>query len=610
MTARRPAGGRRRQAAPAALVLTLAAGAPAQAEGFLPLGEIEPGQRGETRTVYAGDRVESVPLEILGVAPGFAGPGRDVILARLHGERAQLAGVASGMSGSPVLVDGRLVGALAYRIGSFTQEAIAGITPIEEMLALPGETSGPWAGAPAAAPRYPLAAVAGLEPWPDWPGPEDGSGPRTLLAASGLDPRVESRYAPLLRSWGLGPVVQAVAVPGTPPGTTTRPLTAGQPVAAVLVGGDLVLAGTGTVTLVEGDRVLALGHPLARGGAVDFPMARAEILVTVPSQAGSFKVAQVGEVVGAFHQDRPQGLAGRLGVQARTIPVQITVLDPASPGLEGPRRVHRFWLVRSPLLAGGLLEMVVSNTLLAHDRGARSGTISLDGTLRAGDLPPLAVRNVFAGGESGPPVAFQAARYAAALLSLVAGAPGGEDLDMALELEFRLQADVRQVRVEEVQVQPPRLRPGEAAQVQVRLRELPGGIERMELFTFTVPLLPAGSELSILAGDASAALGADGAAELAAIGRAPGAAPLMAALQRLRPADGLYLRVTRPAPGWLLGADLLRDLPPSVASVIRTGGGPWRQPLGEAIVADQGRSQRGVVVGAGRVSVPVDEALR
>jgi hypothetical protein len=334
-------------------------------------------------------------------------------------------------------------------------------------------------------------------------------------------------------------------------------------------------------------------------------MARAEILVTVPSLAGSFKLARVGEVVGAFHQDRPQGIAGRLGARARTVPVRLSIAGMA----EQVAATHHFSLVRAAELTAGLLELVVANALLSDDRGARSGTVFLDGTLLAQGHPALELRNVFAGGDTGPPVAFQAARYAAAIVAAVVNAPGGDSLDLEIALDFQLAPQARQLRVEEVRMDPPRVRPGDALEVTVRLRELPAGGERLERFSIVLPDLPPGSRLSILAGDAAAVTAADGGAELAGILQAPSPGALLDGLRRLRSADGLYLRVTRPAPGWLVGADLLRDLPPSVAAVIRAeSASPSQQPLGEAVVHDEQRRQDAVVIGAGRLTVTIDGA--
>jgi hypothetical protein len=583
-------------------LLTLPAlAADAERLPFLPLAEVVGGLRGEARTVFAGQRVEVVPLEILGVAPGFAGPGRDVILARLEGDRARQTGVVAGMSGSPVSVDGRLVGALAYRIGSFTREPIAGITPIEQMLAIP-EGPEPAQAIPVGLPlRYPLEALVGLAEWPADVPADRGAAAEPLfstpVAVSGLHPRVQERYAPLLAGQGLGPLTGVVV--GAVAASSSGPLQAGDPIAAVLVRGDVTMAGTGTVTLVDGERVLALGHPLARAGRVDFPMARAEVLVTVPSLAGSFKVNRVGEVVGAFHQDRPQGLAGHLGAAARLLPVQVT--------FEGETRSlgpYSYEIVRAPALTPGLVEIVLANTLMSHDLGAQSGTIHVEGVIEAEGYSPLLVRNSFAGGQSGLPVPFEAARFTAGLFAALYGSPFGAGMDLAIDLKLRLEPEVRRFRIEEVRADRRRAAPGEKVRILVRLRNVVTGDVRQEVFEVVVPPLPRGTRLEFQVGDAASLAAADGTTLLAGIARATSAGHLLRALARLRSADGLYLRVSRPAPGVVLGADALPDLPPSVAAVIAADSSSLgRVPLARTVVNEQQERLPGVVVGAGSLSL-------
>jgi hypothetical protein len=562
---------------------------------LLPLSEVVGGLRGEVRTVFSGNRVETVPLEIIGVAPGFAGPGRDVIVARLDGERVRETGVVAGMSGSPVSVDGRLVGALAYRIGSFTREPIAGITPIEQMLAIPDSPLAGEASPAGTDPRYPVMALAGLAAWPERAEPMAEPLFSTPLAVSGLHPAVQSHYAPLLAQQGLGPMMGAVV--GNAVSSTGEPLRPGDPVAAVLIGGDMTMAGTGTVTLVEGRRVLALGHPLARAGAVDFPMARAEIVVTVSSLAGSFKMSRVGETVGAFHQDRPQGLAGRLGDEARLVPVRLSF----GQG-ETPRGTLSFEIVRAPALTPGLLEVVLANSLMSHDLGARTGTIHVAGSIQVAGYPPLTVSSSYAGGQGGLPLAFQAARHAAGLVAVLQTSPFGAEMDLAVDLAFRLEPEVRLLRLEEVRAQREEVRPGDVVQVSAFLRDAATGVMSEEIFEVPIPRLPRGTRLELQVGDRPSLAAADGAILMAGITRARSARGLLQALSRLRSSDGLYLRLARPARGVTVGADALPDLPPSVAAVIEGGASNLSMAsLNHSVIAEQEKRLPGVVAGSGRL---------
>jgi hypothetical protein len=357
------------------------------------------------------------------------------------------------------------------------------------------------------------------------------------------------------------------------------------------------MAGTGTVTLVEEDRVLALGHPLARAGVVDFPMARAEIVVTVPSLAGSFKMSRVGETVGAFHQDRPQGLAGRLGDEARLVPVRLAFTDG-----EMPRGTLSFDLVRAPALTPGLLEVVLANSLMSHDLGARTGTIHVEGAIRAAGYPALPVSSSFAGGQTGLPLAFQAARHAAGLLAALQTSPHGAELDLAVDLSFRLEPEVRLLRLEELRAHREEVRPGDVVEVSALLRDSFTGVTREELFRVPIPRLPRGTRLELQVGDGASLAAADGEILLAGITRARSVRGLLEALSRLRSSDGLYLRLARPARGVTVGADALPDLPPSVAAVMEGGASSLSMAsLNQAVIVEQERRLPGVVAGAGRL---------
>jgi hypothetical protein len=331
-------------------------------------------------------------------------------------------------------------------------------------------------------------------------------------------------------------------------------------------------------------------------------MARAEILVTVPSLAGSFKMSRVGETVGAFHQDRPPGLAGRLGKKARPVPVRLTFTDEAAAGGE-----LSFEIVRARGLTANLLELVLANSLVSHDLGARTGTIRMEGTIRAVGHPALTVSNSFAGGETGPPLAFQAARHAAGLFAVLQTAPHGADLELAVDLAFHLKPEVRFLRLEELRARRDRVRPGDLLPVSAVLRDTVTGLTREEIFQVRIPRLPRGTRLELQVGDAASLAAADGPILLAGISRARSVGGLLAALSRLRSSDGLYLRLTRPAPGRTVGADALPGLPPSIAAVIGDGKSDLSMALlSSSVVAEQARHLPGVVTGAGRLSLTLE----
>ena len=322
----------------AAPALAAGAAAPAAVQapaGPAPVATISPdeltvGQRGYGLSVFAGREPERFEAEVVGVIRNLA-PGTSFIIARLTGHGLEESGVIAGMSGSPVYFDGRLAGAVAFS-WPFAREAIAGVTPIEAMHRIPADA--PSVANPALPSPLPRATTAPPVSLADLAGgripadlidrelarfrPDLAFGAHSGLAwtAAGFAPTVESRMA----RW-LGPLVPSgEAADGPVPA-----LVAGGAVAAVLVDGDFRLAALATVTDVEGDAVYAFGHPFLGLGPVRVPMAASEVLTVFSSQQSSFKIGNVGPVLGAFEQDRQAGLRGRLGAAAPTIPLHLVI---------------------------------------------------------------------------------------------------------------------------------------------------------------------------------------------------------------------------------------------------------------------------------------------
>ncbi|MFL6202318.1 MAG: SpoIVB peptidase S55 domain-containing protein [Thermoanaerobaculia bacterium] len=299
--------------------------------------EVKAGQRGYGLSVFAGKEPERFEVEVVGVVRNQFGPGLSHILARLTGKGLEKSGVANGMSGSPVFLDGRLAGAVAFS-WPFSHEAIAGITPIESMRQLSGLAGVPPVSPTPPVPPVPLADILG------------GRIPHDLLEremAKLLPKAGDDAIASL--QWvtsGFGEKSQGIlqralgsasTAGEARPGDTDPDLKPGSAVAAVLVDGDLRLAATGTVTDRYGDQVLAFGHPFLGLGPIKVPMATAEVVTVLSNQYASFKIANLGEEIGSFEQDRKAGIQGRMGEKAPTIPMVVRV---SGGGNEKPREFH------------------------------------------------------------------------------------------------------------------------------------------------------------------------------------------------------------------------------------------------------------------------------
>lgn len=306
--------------------------------------EVKAGQRGYGLSVFAGKEPERFDVEVVGVVRNQYGPGTSHILARLTGKGLEKSGVAAGMSGSPVFLDDRLAGAVAFS-WPFAQEAIAGITPIESMRQLSGLAGVPPTSPIPPVPPVPLADILA------------GRIPSDLLERemAKLRPSLGDNGIPSVQ-WvtsGFGKASQgllqralgsASSAGEARPGDTDPDLKPGSAVAAVMVDGDLRLAATGTVTDRYGDHILAFGHPFLGLGPIKVPMASAEVVMILSNQYASFRIANLGQEVGAFEQDRKAGIQGRMGEKAPTIPMVVRI----SGGSNEPPREFRMRLAQVP----------------------------------------------------------------------------------------------------------------------------------------------------------------------------------------------------------------------------------------------------------------------
>src|SRR2546427_583795 len=293
------------------------------------VSQIHAGMKGVAYTVFQGVKPEAMDVEVLGILRNANGPKGDIILVRLGGAKAQYTGVVAGMSGSPVYLDGKLAGAMAFRIGEFSKEPIAGVTPIAEMLEInamdraPGGTSTPAqaaVSAPTKTSGLGVSNVPSLFPSRDFANylkPIE-----TPLVFSGFSEEAIQRFAPQFAASGILPVMGPGSVSEAKQPEILEP---GSAISAILVRGDMDIAATCTVTYMDAQHLLACGHPLLQFGMVDLPMTKAEVLATLPSPLNAFKIVNATEPVGAFVQDRHTGILGEFGKEPEMIPVTLNI---------------------------------------------------------------------------------------------------------------------------------------------------------------------------------------------------------------------------------------------------------------------------------------------
>lgn len=377
------------------------------AESIMNIDEIVPGMKGYGKTVFTGDRVEMFNVEVLGILRNWEAKS-NMILIRMSGDPLEKSGIIAGMSGSPVYIDNRLIGAVAYG-WSFAKEAIAGVTPINEMkstlLNIPTEEKGiSLASADWELPSFPQnEKEPGSQITPLLSQELTTGNSRNMkltqilapLVVSGVDSGVLQGMQTLFNAYGLYPVqggnyvsVSPLSGKGDSISEKAR-LVPGASVAAILVKGDLSAAVVGTVTYVEGDNVLAFGHPFLQTGTADLPMASAYVYAILTSQSNSVKMASPREIVGRIHQDRRAGIAGILGESSHMVPCRIEV--------EGSQNLtYDFEIVDNKLLTPSLVLMAAQSAVLSTERrlGEKSVNIKLSAQID-GYEKPVVIENVF-----------------------------------------------------------------------------------------------------------------------------------------------------------------------------------------------------------------------
>src|SRR5215831_19188351 len=372
---------------------------------IITVDQIHPGMRGVAYTVFQGVKPEPMDVEVLGVLKNMNGPKGDIILVRLHGEKAEYTGVVAGMSGSPVYFDGKLAGALAFRIGEFSKEPIAGVTPIADMLEIDAFDNSP-GGNPSDASVGP-AKVATKTSGPG----ESSSLPvqtyanylkpiEAPLVFNGFSEDTVKLFAQQFASVGIVPVMGAGSVSDA---KQPEPLEPGSAISAILVRGDMDIAATCTITYLDPQKLLACGHPLLQFGSVDLPMNKANVLATLPSPLNAFKIVNTTEPVGSFVQDRHTGIMGILDKQPDMIPVTLTIREGGEP------KEFHYEVLNNPRLSPVAMMATVFNALHGMNEYGEEITYRLNGSIDVKGFPEVSLKNMFVPAENGSPAAMAAA---------------------------------------------------------------------------------------------------------------------------------------------------------------------------------------------------------
>jgi hypothetical protein len=537
---------------------------------ILPLDQVKPGMKGLAYTIFAGDKIEPFDVEVIGILPNLMGPKQSIILVQLHGDKAEHTGVVAGMSGSPVYIDGKLVGALSLKFGVFVKEPLAGVTPIEDILSIPtGDASNPktlsvrtaTAGNTEAAsasgadlPHYQLPAK--------WAQAAGASGDAFLepiaspLVFSGVVPATLRQYAAEWAPYGMVAAAGGTAAPAS----DDAKIVPGDMVSMLLVQGDISMSAACTVTAVAEDRVYACGHPLFGLGASDMPLARGRTLTTLSSDFNSTKIVNAGGVIGTLTEDRLTAVMGRIGPAPQMIPVDLTVVTPA-----GEKQFHSE-MISNPKLTPLLMGLIAFNGLTQNTAYGEGSTMKLSGNIDIDGHSPVSLEDMYAPTDQFVPDGTFVASSVQTTFTRIFSNP--YEMPKVNKVSLRVESipDRRVASILNAWSEVSEAQPGDPVTIKVLLRPYRGAPVIRDV-PITIPAQATrGSTLRVQVSDADSLNRIPNL--VAAQGRLGGLDQLISLLNRERRNNQLYVTLLKPTPTLLVEDKELPDAPLSQINVL------------------------------------------
>jgi hypothetical protein len=588
----------------------------------MPVSDIKPGMVGIGRTVFEGSELQEFKVQILGVLHNVQGPQRDLILARLEGGPLAKTGVAAGMSGSPVYIDGKLIGAVSYSIGAFATEAIAGITPIAEMK----DSTQTQRRTPTQQARIQLpitregltaalnATYARLAPFANRPGDVQVMGMpaaagsqlaamlrpiSTPLVMSGFEPSSIDLLSSAFGAAGFTPVIGAVGGQATADiRKMTGPLREGDAIGVSLVGGDLEMGATGTITHIDGDRIYAFGHPFFNIGPAQLPMTRAYVYAMLPSLMSSFKISTMGDVIGTLQQDRATAIAGTLGKGPAVIPMKVTLQSTRDDG--SATRTFSFAIGNDQVFTPLLTYVTLANTLASYERQFGAATFSIKSRAQIKGHNDLSVEDVFTGDGA----TLGAATAVAGPITMLLSNDYEPVTVTGLDISISTEEAARTATIERVWLDDVRPRAGKTVPLKVLTRSYRGE-EKISTVQIQIPANVSGA-LSLLVTDGRQ-LNAIEQRDLRRSVQPQSVAQMIRVLNDTRRNNRIYIRLLNGKPGAVVNGEALTALPPSVLSVLESdsNGGSF-VPIRSAAVGEWELPMDSAVTGSRVLAVEVD----
>ena len=553
------------QSASSDLGPTLPAVPPPSTAGFYPVEQVHRGLHGVAYTVFEGVQPEPMGVQILGLLHNALGPGQDMILARLEGPKPDYTGVVAGMSGSPVYIDGKLLGAISYRIGAFSKEPIAGITPIGQMLEV-------------ARPNTDLIAASGNLPSFDQTARTNNT---TLLPNKSQDTVETSAIRPMdmpLVFNGFGqealdlwkehsPSLGLTAVAGIGGSSSNEkqpePIIPGSAVSALLMRGDLEIAATCTVTYVDPKQLLACGHPITQFGPVSMPMTKAQVVATLPSPLYAFKIINTTETVGSFTEDRESAIRGAFGQQAKMIPVTVNIT-----GEQTPHALH-IEVVDQPQITPSAVMVAVFQALMQRNTFTAETSYRVRSTVSVSGFPAVRFGGLAAPSEMAPANLLAALMVGERFSRLYDNAARQTPISR-VEIEVEAIPKHLTAQLESARSTAPIVHPGESITIEATIRPWRGEVRNVRI-PVTLPSILNEGQVRLLVSDGSTL---DRITQTSHFGgQNLDVAATIEQLNNLHQNDHLYVTLLQPSPQAVLDGRTLTSVPMSMANVLE----PLRQ---------------------------------
>jgi hypothetical protein len=572
----------------------------ADTPAILPLSEIHPGMKGVMYTIFSGDQIQPVNLTVIGILNNAIGPKQDIILVQLEGPEVEKDGVVAGMSGSPVYFDGKLAGAVSLKIGSFTKDAIAGVTPIENMLDIENAVS-----EPARATNRDSRATADVTTGAYYPSefPEKidlGSGKflvpiETPLIFSGISPEALQRFSPELQAYGMN----LMAGGTSPPSPDDANLKPGDMVGMDLISGDLSLSAGCTVTAIIKGQIFICGHPITGFGDLSVPMSRGHVVMTLASALESTKIMNTGGSIGRFTQDRLTGVVGELGSAPPTIPVEVNLTIP------GEQKHFHFNVAENAKLTPVFVALSAYNGIVGNTAYTDGTTLQFDGRIDIQDHLAVELHDTIVPTDAPVPDAFQLAIALQAAFARIYTNPYEQPNVQKVVLNITSLPGRHVAAIDGAWCDKSEAQAGETLRLKVLLRPYRGE-QFIQEIPVTIPNQASRGNLEILVSDAEVLdrarqpFGGNGENQL------HGLDELIRTINRERQNDRLYVTLLQNSPTLLVEDKELPNVPASQINVLDGGRAPGgSRMLFQSMISEDSVDMHQVISGQQLLSITI-----